>query len=258
MESTEFIFDGRNSDEFGLKIVKIQSGFYPSPFIGGQEIREEVAPMRRQPHFHGTQKQVLEFEVTFSLGDEKFTPQKNAELARWLCKNEYKPFQTTDFVGKVFYVILVNQADLQTVGLQQGYFTARFRCNAGYAFTLPRMDIFELEDNSNYENPERITITNESNVYDYHYPITEIQKIGLGDIKLVNRSDGGRESVLENLEDEEVVYIDHYNKTIISDKGNYRLNNFNKKWMRLTYGVNQVDVHGACLLKVKNQFPVYL
>lgn len=253
MQNKEFIFDGRNSSEFGLQIVKLDSGFSPNLYIGGQEIREINAPNRREPYFLRTEKNVLEFEVTFTLGNKKFTPQIKNQIARWLCKNDYRTFQTTDFIGKMFYVIMTNQSDLQTLGYDEGYFTAVFRCNAGYGFTLPRADYYDLSTNT---GTTRITINNESNVYEDYKPVTKITKVGAGSIRLINRT-SNVETRIDNCVNGEEIYIDHYNKTIISSHRMYILNDFNKKWFKLAFGVNQIDAIGSCHLEINSQYPIY-
>ena len=56
----------------------------------------------------------------------------------------------------------------------------------------------------------------------------------------------------------ETIYIDNEKKQIISSTSNYRLGNFNKNWMYLEYGDNEIQLlpYGAkAIITFRTQYP---
>ncbi len=88
MVNTSFIFDGVESDEYGIEIVNMGSGIVANPFMGGQSIMEESIKGRGMPVFYGTQREPISFSVTFALPDVKLNSSKLYDLANWLMQDE--------------------------------------------------------------------------------------------------------------------------------------------------------------------------
>jgi len=271
---TTFILDGISSVDFGLHIVRVgQSGLQDTPFIGGQSIIEETIPRRGMPFFYGTQKEPISFSVTFSTLDEDFDSEKLHALAKWLVHDEYKEFQTTDDLEKRYYVIMTNQADLYTSNLKNGYFTAEFRSNAPWAWS----DIYRVEyDLSTIISETTINMENKSNIVKYYYPQLEIELLDdfvalpTGNtFTLTNSTDNNRlfEIDFDNSDGSvntylkgEKIYFNNENGRIIDDNPDVniiRLNNFNKKWLRLPYGINKIKTSNKCKITTIMQYPIY-
>ena len=256
MTNTTFIFDGISSTDMGLYIVRINGGEFNSPYISSQDIVEQETYDRHVPHFFKTRKRPLEFELTFTIGDEPFTPEIKYKLARWLIHEEYKEFQTTDDLTKIYNVIAISDVDFISFGTHQGYFTIRFRCDAPWAWTRRYLSNYDL---SAITAPTIISMDNLSNIAKYYYPEIEftLKDTNTG-IQLRNLSDGGRIFKFEGLTAGETIYINNERKSIISDiPATYRLSNFNKGWFRLTYGKNNIEVTGKCMLQTRMKFPIF-
>lgn len=257
MDNTTFIFDGVKSTDMGLYNIKIDSGFYSTPYVSGQDIIEDNIPNSHIPYFYGVKKKPLEFQLTFSMGNEKFTEDQKFKIARWLIKEEYCEFQITDYLGKIFNVIAVSNVEFMSGGTKEGYFQITFRCDAPWAWSPISIQNYDL---SSITTPTVIELFNKSNVLQYHYPEIEFKLYGTNTgILLKNLSDGGREFEFTGLNVNEKIYVNNKNTRIETDAPSvYRLGNFNKKWLRLVQGVNRIEVIGQCQIQIKNRFPLYI
>lgn len=255
MKNTDFIFNGTKSIDMGLYIVSIEGGLHSDKIYGGQSIIEERVGKRPNPYFNRTEKQPIEFEVTFSLLEGKWTPEKRFEIAKWLIHEDYKPFQTVDDLGKYYYAMVINPWDLEYNGEDKGYVRVTFRTDAFHAWSPVYYQEFDLRNNTDTTN---IILENKSNVYKYYHPKIEFKLYDNSTgILIKNLSDGGREFKFEDLFEGETVSVDNEGRFIKSDLADvYRLSNFNRKWLRLVYGQNNIEVIGKCILKIKSQFPI--
>ncbi|UNC92705.1 phage tail domain-containing protein [Candidatus Contubernalis alkaliaceticus] len=296
MDNTNFIFNGIASEEYGLSIVKLESGFYPSPYISGQQIIEDSVPSKHLNYFYGTKKEPLIFDVTFSL-DEEFTPEKKYEIAKWLIHEDYKPFQTLDDLEKIYYVIAINQSDFYSAGNGQGYFTLTFQTDAPWAWSPVFEEEFDFSeiDSSNKvyfadtevdlnheldldtefdeendaveffdtifdtESFALMELENKSNISKQYYPEIQIEAKET-EIELINLTNEDQLFKFEAIEVDENIYVDNENQKIISDKESVlsRLGNFNKGWLELVPGVNQIKVNKKCKVKIRYQFPIFV
>lgn len=258
MKNTDFIFDGIKSSDMGLYVVSIDGGLHRDTIYGGQSIIEGKVGKKPNPYFLRTEKQPIEFEVVFSLLEGKWTPEKRFEIAKWLIHDDYKSFQTVDDLGKFYYTMVINPWELEYAGDDKGYVRVTFRTDAYHAWSPVYFQTFDLRNNLTTTN---IILENKSNVCKYYYPKVEFTLDGDSTgITLKNLNDGGREFKFENLNLGETISVNNGSsgvKAIVSDlAGVYRLDNFNKKWLRLVYGQNNIQVTGKCILKIKSQFPI--
>lgn len=235
--------------------VRIDSGLYSTPYVSGQEIIETEVKNKDIPYFYKTRKKPLEFQLTFSTLDKKFTEQKRYQIARWLIQREYKEFQTTDYLGKIFNVIAISDVDFISGGTKEGYFQVTFRCDAPWAWSPTYVNNFDLKNNT---DKIIIELENKSNAVKYYYPEIEFKMQGDTDIELRNLSDGGKSFNFTNILDDEIIYVNNDMRQVISNTGQYRLGNFNKGWLRLVHGINRIEVTGRCKIQTRMRFPLYI
>ena len=260
MESEYFIFDGIKSSDMGLYNVRVeQSGFIETPYWGGADIEEEYHKGKVTPYFYGIKREPIEFTVQFALADkymqsEEWTSQKRNKIAKWLLHNTYKPFQTCDDLGKIYYVICISEGNLNLINTK-GYVELTFRCNSSFAWTPIYIENFDLSNNT---TTQIIELENRSNVLKYYKPKIEIELVNNNtDVSLKNLSNGGEIFSFTGLKPNEIISIDNENEFI---KSNNQLSNpfskFNRKWLKLVYGVNRLEVTGQCKLWIKSCFPI--
>jgi phage-related protein len=264
MQDTTFIIDGVNSSDIGvngISIIRTDSGLVNTPFIGARDIVEEQVPYRDIPTFYKTIKKPIEFTLKFSLLDDEFTEEYRFQIAKLFGGDTYKSFQSTDFLGRIFYVICTNQSDLYLTG-NRGYFELQLRTSAPYSFSIPEISTFDLSD---ITEPTTIMLVNKSNVMhpkyqDYYYE-PELWIDLKGDstgVTLTNTSDANRVFQIQVENTLEEFYFNNQLKQIVSSSGLNRLGNFNKNWLRLTYGQNLITVDNPCVIQIKSEFPLYI
>src|SRR5690606_29854000 len=89
-------------------------------------------------------------------------------------------------------------------------------------------------------------------------PIITLEKIGEGNISIVNLSDGGNELKIFNILNGDVLVIDCENEQIDTEvAGVFHYENHNNKYLRFVRGINRLKVYGNCKLQFKYQFTVY-
>lgn len=266
--STTFIIDGINSSDLGINgcsIIRTDTEIQV-PWMGGKDILEDRMRYSNIPTFYGVQKKPLEFSLKFSLmGDDvdEFTSDRLYELGKIFGQDRYMPFQTSDYLGKMFYIIATNQINLINFGQYRGWYEISFRCNAPHAWSLPQISTFDCTA-ATPTSAMTIEINNQSNVPDengeyYYKPELWIDLLGSSTgIKLKNNSDAGREFIFTGLSASESLYVHNKKEQIVSSTGLYRLSNFNKLWFKLSYGKNQIQVFNSCMLQFKCQYPLYV
>ncbi len=251
--STGFWFDGQDSDDYGLHIIRFDRGFFPMPYISSQDIIEESVAGQHVDYFFGTKKQPYQFDITFSLLDKEFTLDEKNKIAKWLIKEEYKPFQIklesdgegeSDVKAKTYYVIATNQSDFMSAGNRKGYFTISFRSNAPWAYQGEKPLVRTIkESNLSTLVNGKFVINNLSNVTRFYYPEIEFKipnPDNINTIELKNKKipDKIFELNIGNKggSNEERIYIDNEREKIISNNSDTtinRLGDFNKKWLCL-------------------------
>lgn len=90
-----------------------------------------------------------------------------------------------------------------------------------------------------------------------HLPEIWIKKInGSGDVHLINETTG-QEVVFKNLNNNETVYVDCYNKDILTDLPlTYRYDNHNGQFLKLEVGENVISGYGNFEFVIRNEFIV--
>jgi len=264
MESQYFIFDGIQSQEMGLQIMRIDhSGFIEVPYISGANIHESTSRKRIKPYFYGVTREILEFTVQFVLVDrygnpKEWTPQERYRIGKWLFHNEYKEFISSDDLGKRYYCIAISDTDLNLIN-SQGYIEVKFRCNSPYAFSPVYVNKYDLSSNN---TTQTIILENMSNVVKFYNPLIQVELVnGATSFQLKNLSNGGKIMKFESLLPNEIISIDCQNRIIksnIPESNPFAKFNIGMKryWMDLVYGQNLIQVEGTCIIKTKMEYPI--
>lgn len=253
--SEYFIFDNIKSTDMGVSIVRVDSGLINTPFISSKDILEESVSRNPVPYFFRTKFKPLEFTVHMAITDENgWTPERRYELASWLCRPNYCELISDDFIGRRYFVIVTNQADLMTNGID-GYIQVQFRCQHPYALSPIYIETFDLSDNT---TTTQIILDNRSNIGLDYYPELEVELVSPSTgFSLKNLSNNGEIFSFSNLTTGEIINISNEKKQIISSTGNYRYSKWNKKWFKLVQGKNTIEVTGKIYLQTRMTFPIF-
>ena len=234
-------------------LVHMDSGAVSSPFFGGQDIQEDRMKGKLTPYHFGTELEPIEFTIEISPLDKEWTPQLKNELGRWLVHDTYKSFQTADDLGKFYYAIVTEMPDFQMYG-NHGYIPITFRTSSAYAFSPTYIDSFDMSTNETTTIKE---LNNLSNINRNYRPKIEFEVIEGTDVQIKNLSNGGEVFLFEGLSVGEIISVDNENEVVISSLfGSNPFSKFNKNWLELVYGTNQLEITGKIKLWVKSQFPI--
>ena len=99
--------------------------------------------------------------MKISLLKDKYISERLFELGKIFGKDKYVPFQTSDYLGKVFYVICTSMK-LETFGNLQGWINIKLRTSAPYAFSPKEINVFDIVNKTS-----NIELYNKSNVVDF-------------------------------------------------------------------------------------------
>jgi phage-related protein len=253
MLSTKFYFDGTYSDDMGVYLVRLNSGLVSVPYIPSREVIEDYPVNARAPFVHKARPQQFNIKMTFSTLSNNLTDSNLKTIASWLFQENYCEFYSEDNPDKIYYLMAVSQVDVMKNVGNEGYFEVEFRSKFPYCLTAETTPTFNIAGITNFN------VENECNVYEYFYPEMEITIGGNSTtpIRIVNDDDSDRLTKIENLTDGEVIYLNNEKKQLISSLGNYRYDDFNKNWLRLKQGSNNIIVQGYCDIVFRMQFPTY-
>lgn len=251
-ESLEFTYDGIASQNRGLYNIAVASGLLDEPITGRRTIQED-RDISGKRYLKKVDNEPLEFPVSFYFKD-KYDDDKIRETVRWLLQDSYKPLIFSGNPNRVFYAVFIGDTRLVHNGLKEGYLTLTVRCDSNHAYS--KVIASELHDLSNNSSEGTLIDFKNSGDMDVQ-PVIYIEKIGSGDVRFVNTSDGGKSMEIKNLLDGENIKIDCNNQIIETNSGFNRYNDFDFNWLNLIYGVNRMRVYGACKLYYKIQFKLY-
>ena len=254
--SKYFIYNGINSIDMGVDLVRIETGMIESRFGESRNIIEDYVQNKNKRYNFGLSKEPLTFSVTISLKEKEWTTEKKMSLIKWLFQEEYKDFVSTDDLSVVYKCLVVSDSIRFDNSMKLGFATLVFRCDSSHAYTPLATTVKDFAD---LTSPEIFEISNHSNVLEYYYPEIEFELIDFEtDFKIKNLSNNGEIFEFTDLVPQEKVYIDNDNKIIVSSiPDTYRLGNLtDKKFFRLVYGVNQIEVYHPCILSIRSQFPI--
>ncbi len=251
-ESLGFTYNDIHSSEFGIMNVQTSSGLFEEQFLPNRSVIEEKIAGRDEPYFFGFEYETTEIPLTFYLS-EGWDENRLYEIANWLTQSHYKPLRFDEDETRLFYCMYVGDTRILHNGLKQGYVNITMKCNSPFSFTPVYTREFNLTDNSMGVNFELYNLGHKE-----CFPKFVIEKIGAGDISIINHTNG-IESKLTTLEDKEIVTVDNNAKDIeTSIPFVYRYSNFNNKFMKLNVGVNKFTVVGNSKLTITYQSKRYI
>ena len=251
--NTTFKFNDKVSSEFGLYLASLDTSTKNAPFAVERTINEEKVRNNPIPFFFGIDENPLYFKLTM-YREEEWDYDTKVEIVRWLFQDEYKQFISEDHSQIIYNCIIVDDPEKILVGNVQRLIELTFRCDSPWAWSPVLSTNYDLSNNT---TTQTITMVNKSNIVKYYYPEIWIESLEGGIISLQNYSDGGREFRFSNLQVNETIYVHNQLKQIETDVPSiYRLKDFNRNWLRLNYGINNIVVTGKCLIKTQMQYPI--
>lgn len=242
-----FLFDGRSSEYFGLRIGYIDTNAI-NKMMGSfsLDIKEKKLYRRNVPFFFGAEGNPhLEFDIS-AFTEEELTAQDFEQVQNWLFgRKSYKQFQVVqEDMEHVYFNVIFNSPELVKVGGQIRGFNCRVICDGPYAYrNVAAVNRTYTGDPTNtnevFYNPSQ-----DGSAYLYPTSVITMTATSNGDLSIVNASDDNREFEFTDLSANEVLTVNNSLGIITSSTGLRRLSKFNKKWLRLVPGANNLTITG--------------
>lgn len=247
LKGSTITFNGINSSRYGLYLCS----------VGGDDARQ-VGIIRTPEVVNGTIKSIENESPRFDLqlikldknGDPSpISEDDEHEIVRWLFSpQEFKPL-IVDQKSIVYYGMFVD-GSLWVNQANQGYFTVSFQLSAPHAYSVLQNSNFRVNGNRD------ITITSKHTYGMYNEVDMEIQLIG-GNSFTVRNHTTNQTMKLTNLP-KGCTHIYIYNDRVkhIENMDNKEQNlrgNFNKVFIHLGYGVNNLTISGNGVIRFLSQ-----
>ncbi|WP_080845542.1 phage tail domain-containing protein [Cytobacillus gottheilii] len=246
-ESLYFSFANRKSTDFGIYNVSITGGLFDESITAAKSVNERIVRGNPIPYFIDTTEEAVPFQLHFSFL-ETWNDNQIDEVIRWLNVGYYEPLSFSENIDRVFYAMPIDSIQLIHNGLKQGYLTLNMKCDSPRSYSRDKVTpLYEVRGSKKVEI---------KNLGHYSlFPEIWINKIGDGDIEIINYSNGGRSTKFTNLKDNENLYMDCINERIETNIPDvFRHDDFNDEVLELPYGRNRLLVKGNANIKFGYRF----
>lgn len=251
IRSSEYVmYNGRSSAEFNLVNVNLNTGLQSEPLVGRRTLRSDRVRGNDRPYFMGFDKEPLKFPITLAFMDA-WDEERIRDAVRWLFSPQYyAPLVFSDDPDRIFYGLFVEDNELVHDCARSGYMTLLFECADPYSYTPVYEELHDLSANSAAGTSIAFNNFGDEDCL----PTVTIEKVGDGDVSIINQSNGGAETTLTGLVDGEIVTMDGESRDIESSRiDTYRYGNLVGDYLRLPVYYNYLLVKGKCRLKLKYQ-----
>ncbi|WP_164509086.1 phage tail domain-containing protein [Clostridium rectalis] len=248
------MYDGIKGSDMGLTLVDTNTDMIESIF--GYKRENRIDKINDNIYSYGFNTDPLKFKITLAKitdDDLLWDYKTRKDVVKWLFQDDYKPFISLDNPEVIYYCKLIGDARRFDTGAMQGYITLTMECNSPYAYSPTYIYTWDFS----ISNSNILEIENLSNVKKYYYPEIEIEMVGDTSIEIENLSNAGEIFKIDNLIKNEIIYVDNNMQRIKSNLPNtYRLDNFNKNWIRLVRGYNLLEIRGDVRVSIRCCYPI--
>lgn len=245
-QGMNFIYDGTPSEVYGLVITKMGDG--EEGVSGGSSTEPVTDKTFRSPVFQCfgvEQKKPLSFDIEF-FSQREIDRFDLSAILLWLCgHNTYKELQICQNDLRNFYYrcLLLDPEVLYYDNKARGI-RCKAECDAPWAWEYPRTESYAFPANVGVKN-NSIHFLNLSNDHNDTMPIVKFKlSPNQTDFHIINHTYNGLDFGWKDLQGGETIECDCQTGIITSSTGMRRLKNFNKKFLRLVAGMNELECIG--------------
>lgn len=256
--STDFYFDGKYLSGFGLVICSIDGssdGTFSTGSVGDvNNFRPTHSYKWNYLGYSYSEPLSFEFQVA-KIGTnavcETINQDEIRSILKWLKqRTPYKEFcfiPSNPVDDAIYYEAIIESVDEIRIGGSVIGFELRVLTNSPFGFSKEKTVTIAA-------NGEK-TIAVDSDEREYIYPHIEITAAGAGDVSIDNVSNGSG-SAVNNLSVGEIVTIDKTSIGVMSSLSTHNaIQDFNKKWFKLSDGKNELKVTGNATVLIKYREP---
>lgn len=253
--SPYFTFNGIHCLDKGVRIVSFDSDILNEFGLNYKE--ELVVGESSKNHFY-YRKKVIPDPITLSIVavDKNEQPvkwdfKKINDITKWLLTPYFCEFTSEDTPELLYYFKCI-EIKKKITHERLGVLEVTFQPETSYGLTST------LHFAHICHGSLDVKIDNVSNIGENYFPKIEIIQHGKSNEEVIieNKDVSKIPLIVKNLKYGEKVTIDNYLKIIESSEGINRLNDINRSWIELKYGVNRFVVTGECQINIVCQFPM--
>lgn len=253
--SPYFTFNGIHCLDKNVRIVSFDSNILNDFGLGYKE--ELVIGESSKNHFYYRKKTTPDpITLSIVLVDKNENPAKwdfknISNITKWLLTPYFCEFTSED-TPELIYYFKCTEIKKRINSDRYGVLEVTFQPETNYGLTSKLHFAHICHGNLN------VNIDNVSNTGENYFPKLEVvqhSKIK-EDIIIENKDVSKIPLVISGLEYGEKIIIDNYLKTIESSLNINRLEDINRSWIELKYGVNRFEVSGECQINIVCQFPM--
>ena len=243
-----FIFDGIPSETFGLYLGSSSSSGEEAG-AAGSDVKLLIQKIYRRPVplFYGVEQDpVLQFPISMYTINDELTAADFSDVATWLFgQMNYKKLRIVqNDMQDIYFNCFLTAPQIVRVGNIIRMVTATVVCDAPWGWGEPTTYTYNYNPNE-YLPLANVRIDNLSDNNFYTFPTNLVIEANLfgGTVTITNVEDAGRQFILTVLPNE-VVTMNCDLQIISSNLVTYPLENFNKNFLRLIQGTNNLIVEG--------------
>lgn len=243
---SSFIYNGKSSDLFGLRIASIDAGaINKSMGSASVEIFEKKIYRRANPYFYGASvAPKLSFPLS-AFAEEDIDAGLFQLIQKWLFSaRTYQTLQIDqEDVRDIYFSAFLTEPEINRVGNLIRGFSCTVMCNSPFAYRFPKTTTWNytqqiVDSTETYYNGS-------DDIGTYLYPRIVLTMNNIeDDMSITNLDDSNRVFSFSGLAAGEILTIDNDLQTISSSTGLKRLSNFNKNFLRLVPGRNRLRIQG--------------
>lgn len=242
-----FLYNNIPSDYYGLMISELDSsGVNESMGSSNMEIKEQKIFRRPTPFFLGaTPSPKLSFGMS-AFSEEEINADFFALIQKvFFSSRTYKKLQILqDDVAEIYFDCILNDPKIIRVGNLLRGISFTVDCSSPFAFNFPKTTTYTYTTPSVNSTVIFNNSSDDNGSYLYPLSVITVNSFG-GSIIITNLSDSNRVFEFIRLSAGEVITIDNSLQTITSSTGLNRLSVFNKHFLRLIPGVNNLRIQGS-------------
>lgn len=253
-DAYEFTFAGESSEVYGVHLYDFGGqGQKAVSFGNNATISETRTANRVQPIHYGVNHHAspLEFTLVFGSMDKELDRYEMEDIALWLTgRNDYEwlTIGQEDLEDVRFRCIITQLTPIHHGWLPYA-FEATVRCDCPYAYGFPFEKQYTINGTTN------ILFQNEGSCREYFKPLlTFSPQANTRTLRIVNNSDGGRTSEINNLPSGVSFTVDCNSGIISSANGQNLYRGFNMVLPRFIHGDNSLTVTGNGTLTISGSF----
>lgn len=242
---SSFIYSGINSELYDLRLFDFgTTSPVNSPAGGDASILEQWLYRRETPYFYGRYYQEsLEFDFTVGSFSHIDGATRNAIESWLLGQSGYQQLRIVQGdMADIVYNIIITRSSHVFVGNLNYALTLHAKCDRPWGLYLP--PVFTKTYPTGLMN-DTFDYLNSSSLSGYNRPLITFTNGSTATFfSIVNHSDNDREFRFGAMSPLETITVDNDKGIITSSLGILRMNIFNKNFLRLVKGVNNLTLSG--------------